>query len=166
MSPNIMIIIASAFIPFIIAMVWFNKNLFGGEKWHLMSDMSAEKAASPIKPIKLVLSLILNVFLAFGMFLFSIHETGVFGMVGGDLELMKTGTAAAFLSEYGGNFHTLTHGIVHGIAATMYFVFPILGYVTIFEKKSGKYFLVYLSYWLITLVLMSIVICLWGASTI
>ena len=163
MTPNIIVILASALIPFIIAYIWFQKDLFGGSHWHSMADMSAEKSAAPVKPLKLLLSIVLNVFLAFGMYLFSIHETGVFGMVGGETELMKTGTAAAFLSEYGGKFHTVTHGIAHGIGATLFFALPFLGYVVIFEKKSAKYFFVYLGYWLISLVLMSIVICLWGA---
>lgn len=163
MTPNMIILFASALIPFVVATIWFHKSLFGGEKWHAMSDMSTEKSASPVKPTKLLLSIVLNVLLAFGMYLFSIHETGVFGMVGGETELMKTGTAAAFLAEYGGDFHTLTHGLAHGVAATLFFILPFLGYVVIFEKKSATYFWVYLFYWLITLILMSIVICLWGA---
>jgi len=166
MTPNIPIILAAALIPFVIATLWFHKSLFGGTHWHEIAELSKEKAASPVKPIKLFLSILLNIFLAFGMYLFSIHEAGVFGMVGGDAELMKTGTAAAFLEEYGGDFHTLTHGIAHGIGATLFFALPMLGYVVIFEKKSAKYFWVYLGYWLITFILMSIVICLWGANPI
>lgn len=163
MTPNFLVLLAAALIPFLLATFWFHKSLFGGEKWHAMSDMSAEKAASPVKPIKLLLSLVLNALIAFGIYNFSIHESGVFGMVGGDTELMKTGTAAAFLAEYGGQFHTFTHGLAHGFAATLLYVLPILGYVVIFEKKSAKYFWVYLGYWFISLTLMSIVICLWGA---
>jgi len=166
MTPNILVILASGLIPFVVATIWFHKSLFGGDKWHAMADMSAQKSASPVKPLKLFLSIVLNLFLAFGMYLFSIHETGVFGMVGGETELMKTGTAAAFLAEYGGNYHTVTHGLAHGIGATLFFLLPFLGYVVIFEKKSAKYFWVYLAYWLITLTLMSIVICVWGASPV
>ena len=166
MIPNIIIILASALIPFVVATIWFHKSIFGGEKWHKMADMSKEKAATPVKPIKLLFSIVLNIFLALGMYQFSIHETGVFGMVGGNAELMKVGTAAAFLAEYSGHFHTLTHGLAHGLGATLFFVFPLLGYVVIFEKKSAKYFWVYLGYWLVTLILMSIVLCLWGSSPI
>jgi len=43
MTPNILVILASTFIPFVIAIGWFHKNLFGGEHWHQMADMSAEK---------------------------------------------------------------------------------------------------------------------------
>lgn len=166
MTPNFIVIIASALIPFIFAYIWFHKSLFGGTKWHAMADMSAEKSASPVTPLKLLCSIVLNIFLAFGMFLFSVHETGVLGMVGGDAELMATGTAAAFLAEYGGDFHTLSHGIAHGVAATIFFALPLIGYVVIFEKKSAKYFFVYLGYWLITLILMSMVICRWGVVSV
>jgi len=144
MTPNFLVLFASALIPFVFAYLWFHKNLFGGDKWHAMSDMSKEKAASSVKPLKLFFSIILNFLIAFGMYNFSIHEAGVFGMVGGDIELMKTGKAAAFLAEYGGNFHTWTHGLAHGVGATLFFALPVLGYVVIFEKKSAKYFWVYL----------------------
>ena len=166
MMPNFLVLLASALIPFFIAYIWFLKSLFGGEKWHTMSDMPATKTSSPVKPIKLLLSIVLNVLLAFGIYNLSVHETGVFGMVGADAELMKTGTAAAFLDEYGGRFHTLTHGLAHGVAATLFYALPLLGYVVIFEKKSAKYFWVYLGYWFISMTLMSIVICLWGTTTI
>lgn len=166
MKANILVILASSLIPFVIATIWFHKSLFGAEKWHSMADMLEEKAASPVKPLKLFLSIILNVFLAIGMYQYSIHETGVFGMVGGEADLMKTGSAAAFLAEYGGRFHSITHGLAHGLGATLFYVLPILGYVVIFEKKSAKYFWVFLIYWLISISIMSIVICLWGASPI
>jgi hypothetical protein len=146
MMPNFLVLLASALIPFFIAYIWFHKSLFGGEKWHTMSDMPATKTSSPVKPIKLLLSIVLNVLLAFGIY--------------------KTGTAEAFLDEYGGRFHTLTHGLAHGVAATLFYALPLLGYVVIFEKKSAKYFWVYLGYWFISMTLMSIVICLWGTTTI
>lgn len=166
MIPNFLVVLASALIPFVVAIIWFHKNLFGGENWHAMSDMSSEKAASPVKPLKLLLSIILNVFLAVGIYLFTIHEAGILGMVGGEIELIKTGTAAAFLSEYGGDFHTASHGLAHGLAATLFYILPILGYVVIFEKKSAKYFWVYLIYWWICITLMSVVISVWGASAV
>lgn len=164
MITNWLVILGSALIPFFVAFVWFHEKVFGGEKWHLISEMSIEKAASPVSPFKLFLSILLNAFIAFGVYLLTIHETGIFGMVGGNQELMNAGTAAAFLAEYGGAYHTLTHGLAHGLAATLFFAFPILGYVVIFEKKSGKYFWVYLSYWYVSLTLMSVVISLWAVS--
>ena len=163
MTPNFLVLLGTAFIPFLLAYIWFHDSVFGGKRWHAMADMSTEKTASPVKPMKLLLSLLLNALLAFGIYNFSIHEVGVFGMVGADADLMKTGSAATFLAEYGGKFHTFSHGLAHGFAATLLYALPILGYVVIFEKKSSTYFWVYLGYWFISITLMSIVICLWGA---
>jgi len=154
MTPNFITILAAALIPFVVAIIWFHKSLFGGENWHLIAEMSTEKAATPVKPLKLALSILLNVFISFGVYILSIHESGVFGMVGGDEALMKTGSAAAFLADYGGQYHNAQHGLAH------------VGYVVIFEKKTAKYFWVYLGYWFVSLTLMSVVICLWGANPV
>jgi len=165
MTPNIPVILATALIPFLFAMIWFHKSLFGGSNWHAIAEMPDEKTATPVKVTKMLLSLLLNVLLAFGVFQFSIHELSIYGMLGGDAEAVNnSATAMAFLNEFGGHFHTWTHGIAHGIGTTLFFILPALGYVVIFEKKTAKYFWVYLGYWLICTILMSIVICMWGTS--
>jgi len=164
MTSNIPVILATALIPFVFAMIWFHKSLFGGGNWHAIADIPETKT-SPIKPLKLALSLLVNILLAFGVFQFSIHELSIYGMLGGDAEAVaNSATASAFLEEYGGHFHTWTHGIAHGIGVTLFFILPALGYVVIFEKKSAKYFWVYLGYWLICTILMSMVICMWGVK--
>jgi hypothetical protein len=163
MTPNILVILGASLVPFLFAMIWFQKNLFGGTNWNRIAEIPETKT-SPVSLLKLGLSLVFNVIIALGVFQFSIHELAVFGMVGGDPELLATGTAAAFMAEYGGDFHTWTHGLAHGLGVAIFFALPVLGYVTIFEKKSWKYFLVYLGFWSICLVLMSIIICLWGVE--
>ena len=163
MTPNFLVIIGSALVPFLFALIWFHKSLFGGHNWHAIAEIPEAKT-SPVKPIKLGLSLVLNIIIALGVFQFSIHELGVYGMVGGDAILATTGSAGALLAERGGDFHTWTHGLAHGFGAAFFFALPVLGYVCIFEKKSFKYFLVYFGYWAICLILMSMIICLWGVD--
>ena len=53
----------------------------------------------------------------------------------------------SYIVEYGGNFLTFKHGLLHGFLASLCFALPILGYVTIFEHKSAKYFRVEQGYW-------------------
>ena len=67
MTTNWLIILASALIPFLVALVWFHKSLFGGENWHSISDMSLEKRDAPVKPIKLFLSILLNVLICYSV---------------------------------------------------------------------------------------------------
>ena len=163
MLPNFIVLIGAAFIPMILGYVWFHPNVFGGENWYNMADLSSTKRKE-VSTLKLLSTLILNFFIGFGLFGLSVHQFGVFGLVGGNVELLSSGTAGAFMAEYGGDFLTFGHGVLHAILqGVIGFVIPVLGYVAIFEHKSFKYFLVYLGYWTISLVLMGGCICAWGA---
>ena len=166
MTPNLLVLIGTAFIPFVIAIIWFHKSLFGGSNWTTIADIPTAKADIPVKPFKIFLSLLLNFLLAFGVFVLSVHEFSVLSLVGGNAELLVTGTGAAFLAEHGGNWKTVTHGLAHGIQAIFAFALPMVGYVTIFEQKSAKYFWVYMGYWAICLILMSIVLSMFGGVSI
>ena len=53
----------------------------------------------------------------------------------------------SYIVECGSNLHTFKHGLFHGFLASLCFALPILGYVTIFEHKSAKYFWVNQGYW-------------------
>ncbi len=162
MVPNLLVLLGCSFIPFFFAYIWFHPKVFGGDKWTAIAGLTKEQGATPVSPLKLGLSIILNFFIAFGIYCLTVHASGVFGLMGGEAEALKTGTAAAFLSEHGQNYTTFGHGVVHSIQAFICFVFPLLGYVVIFEHKSTKYLLVYSGYWLITLMLMSGIISQWG----
>lgn len=162
MVPNFLVLLATAFIPFFIAYAWFHPNVFGGDTWQKIANLTEEQNSKAIKPLKLGLSILLNFLIAFGMYNLTVHESGIFGMLGGDIELLKSGTPKAFLEEFSGRHLSFGHGMVHGIQGLLLFVLPILGYATIFERKSGKYLMVNLGFWLISLMLMGGVIAQWG----
>ncbi len=166
MIPNLLVLLACSFIPFIVAFVWYHPKVFGGDTWTKVAGLTKEQGDTPVKPLKLGLSILLNFLIAFGMFNLAIHGFGVLGLVGGDMELLKTGTAAAFLAEYGHNHNTFGHGMVHGLEATLIFVIPLVGYTTIFDRKSGKYFLINVGFWLISLMLIGGVLSQWGATLV
>lgn len=167
MAPNFLVLAASAIIPFIFAYIWYHPRLFGGETWKELAGLTDAQHNTPVKPIKLALTLLLNFLIAFGIYNLAVHANGVFGLVGADIEAMTSGTSKAFLDEYGNNHRSFGHGLIHGaIQSVICFVIPILGYVTIFDKKSTKYFLVNVAYWAISLGLMGGVICKWGVNII
>jgi len=163
MVPNFLVIGASALIPFFVAYAWFHPKVFGGTTWAEVAGLTQAQNDTPIKPYQLGISILLNFFLAFGVYCLAVHESGVFGMVSADEAAMSTGTAAAFLAEYGGRHHTFGHGMIHGgIQTVLLFVVPILGYAAIFERKSKKYLFINLGFWIVSLALMGGVISQWG----
>lgn len=162
MVPNMFVLLGCAFIPFFIAYIWFHPKVFGGDNWKEIAGLTEKQAAITVSPLKLGLSVLLNFFLAFGVYCLTVHASGVFGLVAGNEELLKTGTTAAFLAEHGQNHTTFGHGMVHSLQSFICFVLPILGYAVIFERKSTKYLLVYTGFWLVSLALMAGVISQWG----
>jgi len=161
--PNFLVLIGCAFIPFIIASVWFHPKVFGGETWKNVAGLSEAQFQKPVKPLQLGASIILNFLLAFGVFLITVHQTHVLALTGPDIEAFKGGTALAFMQEYGDNFRTWQHGISHGLfIGLLFFVIPILGYAVIFERKSMKYLFINAGFWGISLMIMACVISKWG----
>jgi len=161
MTPNMLILALLSLIPFAFAYLWFHPQLFGGERWFAASEMPIDKRTA-VKPLKLLLSILLNFLLAFGLSQLVLHQMGVFSLVGGDISLLQTGVGADFMKEFGQRHLSFGHGIFHGILAALFFGMPFLGYVCIFEKKSANYFLIYMGYWIITLGLMGGLISLYG----
>ena len=154
------------FIPFALSFVWFNPKTFGGEKWNEIAGISEEKSKRVVKPWKGFITIIFNFLIAFGLFALCVHQNGVFSLVGGNAELLKSGVGAEFLAVYGQNHLTFGHGALHGFLATLCFFVPMLVYVVFFEHKSAKYFWVYFSYWAVSLMLMGGILGQWGAVAV
>lgn len=163
MTPNIPVLFAAAFVPLILGFVWFHPKVFGGAIWAKVAGLTEEQANRPVKIYQIALSFLLNCFMAFGIYLAVVHPSNVFGMVDANMEAMSTGTAAAFLEEYGNRHISFGHGVLHGFAPTFWmYVLPILGYAVIFERKSFKYLLINGGFWALSLMLMGGIICKWG----
>ena len=167
MLPNLPVLIASAFIPFLVAFIWYHPKVFGGTTWATVAGLTLEQNNTPIKPYQLGLSILLNFFIAFGIYNLGVHQSGLFGLVGGDVAALQTGTGAAFLAEYGHRHLSFGHGMIHGgIQTILCFILPILGYAVIFERKSRKYLFINLGFWILSLALMGGVISRWGGNPI
>ncbi|PCJ64111.1 MAG: hypothetical protein COA58_14085 [Bacteroidetes bacterium] len=166
MTPNFTILALCSFIPFLVATIWYHSSLFGGDTWNKLVGLTDQQSKTKIKPVKLIISILLNFIIALGLAQITLHQMGVFSLVGGNAEALKIGTGAAFLAEYGKNHLDFGHGFFHGILAAILFVLPVLGYATIFERKSAKYLLVNFGFWTISLALMGGVIAAWGGVPI
>ena len=163
MLPNFYVILACGLIPFFVAFIWYHPKLFGGDSWQKTVGLTKEQTAIKVSPIKILLSVLLNILLAFGLYLLCVHQSGILGILGGDFEAVTTGTTKAFMDEYGTAQLGFAHGMFHGFfSGTIAFALPIVGYVYIFERKSAKYLWVNLGFWAISFMLMGGVIGEWG----
>ncbi len=165
MVPNPLILFGCAFIPMLIAFIWYHPKVFG-KTWQKAVGMSDESFKAPPKWYQFIFSFIGYFFLAFGVYELTVHQAHVYGLVGADADALNTGTAAAFMAEYGQNFLTATHGIGHAIIAILAFVIPFTLGPAIWEKKGIKYFFVNAGYWVVSLTLMSIIIAQWGGMPV
>lgn len=165
MIPNIITLLACSLIPFFFGYVWFHPAVFGGDTWYDTARLVAHER-SEVSKVKLFSTLILNFLIVFGLYNLTIHQSGVFGMLNAEITLFEDPVVKSFMSKYGSNDLNFKHGLFHGLSSTILMVIPILGYVTIFEKKSFKYFLIYLGYWLICCMLICGVLAEWGTVVV
>jgi uncharacterized protein DUF1761 len=158
MEMNYLILLVAALIPMLIGFIWYNPKTFGNA-WMKAADMTEDKINSGKMGVIFGVSYIFSILIASALMGFVIHQMGVFSLVGGNAELLQTGTAAAFMAEYGNEFRTFKHGLLHGVIAGFTIALPILGINALFERKGFKYIAVNAGYWIVTLGLMGGVIC-------
>lgn len=158
MEMNYLILFVAALIPMLIGFIWYNPKTFGNT-WMKAADMTEDKINSGKMGVIFGVSYIFSILIASALMGFVIHQMGVFSLVGGNAELLQTGTAAAFMAEYGNEFRTFKHGLLHGVIAGFTIALPILGINALFERKGFKYIAVNAGYWIVTLGLMGGVIC-------
>ena len=64
-----------------------------------------------------------------------------------------------FFETYGNRFRTFKHGALHGTIAALFFSLPILGTMSLFERKGFRYIAIHVGYWVVTLALMGGALC-------
>lgn len=165
MTPNFIVIIATAFIPMVLGMLWYSPALFGNA-WLKEMGLTQDQMKENQKPLKFLMAFICNILLAIGLFTMCTHEFSVLGLVGGNEDLLRTGTGGAFLAEYGGTYARFSHGVVHGLFSSLLVAVPLIGHRCLWAGKSFKFFLLDLGFWTLCIVLMSGIISQWGGNLI
>lgn len=167
MTPNLPVLLLAALIPLATGFAWLHPRLFGGERWCRLNGMASRQLTQGIKPLHWLLMLLFGFFLALGVYAFCVHQSAVFSIVSADMTALQTGTARAFLDEYGDRHLSFGHGWMHAaFGLPLAFALPVLGLIALLDRKPTKILLVYLGYWMLTLGLMGGVIGQWGWSAI
>ena len=138
---NFAAIAVSAFIPMIVGFAYYHPAVLGGP-WMKANGFTLESLGKGPNPILYVAALALSFLLS--MFV-CINVTGPGQDVAPD----------------GHSYVTFQHGIVHGIMISILVVMPILGTMSIFERRGWSWVFTNLGYWIVTLSIMAGILSAW-----
>ncbi|MCB9257344.1 MAG: DUF1761 domain-containing protein [Chitinophagales bacterium] len=162
---NFLAIALAALIPLIIGFIWYHPKAFG-TAWMKLNNFTEEQLKSSNMILIFGLTLILSFLLAFNMNFVVVHQYHIYSILvdvpGFDDPNSEIGIYLAdFMNAYGNNFRTFKHGAFHGALSAFFFVLPVLGINSLFERKSFKYIAIHFGYWFFCLMLMGGMICAW-----
>ncbi len=163
MDGNIMYLFLAALIPMIIGFLWYHPKTFG-TVWINQTSLKPEDLEKGNMLLIFGLSYIFSVMIAFVLSSFVIHQAALAGLFVMDPEFAREGSElntyyTEFMAEHGTRHRSFGHGAVHGIMCGIFMVLPIIGIISLFERRTWKYVLVNAGYWIVTLALMGGVIC-------
>lgn len=152
----------AALIPMVIGAIYYHEKVFG-TAWMKANGFSKEHVASGNMAVILGVSYLFSLFLAVTLTGIVIHQNGAFQMMmppaGAEMSNETKEAFMELMGQYGGNFRTFGHGVLHGVLAAIMFALPILGINALFERRGWKYILIHAGYWVITLALMGGLLC-------
>ena len=163
METKYLVDLGAALIPLVVGYIWYHPKLLGSVL-KASGDVNAEKMQSGhawwVYPVAFVASY----YIARSLGSITIHQYGLLSMLANQPDVHVAGTplntvVQGLLDKYGENYRTFKHGALHGSLTGVYFVLPILTFITIFEKKKWTYLAIHASYWIICLALMGGVVC-------
>ncbi|MFT5861136.1 MAG: hypothetical protein ACI865_003256 [Flavobacteriaceae bacterium] len=166
MMPNIGIVLLAGLIPMIIAFIYYNPKVLG-TAWMKASGVTEEKIKGGNMLVIFGVSFALSFLLAFILSSLVIHQGAIYSLHANDEGFMIEGSATMnriheLMLTYGDRFRTFGHGSFHGVIIGLFLALPILGTNALFERKSFKYIMINVGYWVITIGLMGGVLCKWA----
>ena len=157
------VVFVAAIIPMIMGMLWYSKALFGNA-WMRASGTTEEKMKGANMALIFILAYVFSVLMAMGLMPIVIHQFGVFSVLANEPGVQDPNTEmgryfADFMGKYGHNFRTFKHGALHGTLTGIFLALPIIGTISLFERKSFKYVAIHAGYWIVTMALVGGTIC-------
>lgn len=159
MEVNFFALIVAALSTLVVGFIWYNPKVFG-TIWMRETGMTQEKSRTLSMPLIFGMTVVYAFFIAFILQMLVIHQFGALGMVGGD-PTKALPSYAAFMADYGMNFRTFKHGMLHGFMSGLFFALPVIGTGALYEGRTWKYTLVCGGYWVVSCMIMGGIVCAW-----
>jgi len=163
MQFNLLITALAALIPLLIGAIWYNPKVFG-TAWRTANGFEEGYKSKTKLGVILLISYVLNFFMASTITMIVIHQFGFFSTLNGTPGLEVVGSdvhnfAKQFMELYGSNYRTFKHGALHGALFGIFAVLPVIGTHALYESKGFKYIAIHVGYWIVSLAIMGGVIC-------
>ena len=137
---NWLAVAVAAIMPMIVGFLYYHPKVMGNA-WMRVNGFSLDTLTAP-KPVLYLAALGLSFLLALRM---TADVTGPGQQTAPD----------------GHSYITFQHGVVHGLINSILILLPVLGTMSIFEKRGWSWVFVNMGYWVITLVLMCGILSAW-----
>jgi Protein of unknown function (DUF1761) len=163
MDLNFLVIIATAIIPLLVGMVWYNPKVFGNTHLREARITDEMSKSTNIGKVSLI-SLLVAVFAAGGLVSNVIHQTAIGQIMAHDAVALAdpnseaSALLAQFVARYGNSFRSFPHGMLHGVLCALFFALPIVTVSALWERRSWKYVAIVTGYWIVCFGLMGGVI--------
>lgn len=131
--------VVAALIPMVLGMVWFHPKVLG-DMWMKGANLKPEDAQGANMPLLMGVGFVMALIIASFLKSYAIFHEGDTNGVG------------------------FTHGAFHGATLGLMLGIPTLISATIWERKSLTYYLIQISYWLVTYALMGGLIFAWRSG--
>ena len=160
MPENYWLIVAlAALIPLFTGFIWYSKAVLGNS-WMRANRFLKEDMKGGNMAITFGLTYVFSFMIAIVLTSIVIHQFSFYSIVADDPTSAANKTwLENSIREHGNKFRTFKHGALHGSIASVFFVLPVIGIISLFEKRGWKYVLIHWGYWLVTLALMGGVLC-------
>jgi len=142
-----------AFIPLIIAYLWYQPNS-NMAKWAGVNDFIK---LSTLRPLQILWAFLLSFTLVYGYINLIIHQMGFYELFFTDIMLGNVEAkqiTEEFLANYGDKHRHFGHGVFHGTINAFVFALPFIGLHALLAGKKTKYVVFHFLYWLVTSIVM------------
>jgi len=157
------IIPIAALVPMVLGFIWYHPKVLG-KPWMAVSGMTDEKVNEGNMAIIYGVSYLFSFLAALTLSQLTIHQMGFestlvnevgFGVEGSEMYNYMSD----FYAKFGNNFRTFKHGALHGFMSGAFFALPVIGMISLFERKGWKYIWINAGFWIMALTLMGGIIC-------
>jgi hypothetical protein len=162
---NFIAILVSAIVPMIIGLIWYSPKLFANV-WMKESNLTEAdlKGANMVK--LLITTFILSLMAGTAISTMVIHQNHVMSILVNEPGFGQEGSEIMvyfkdFMTRFGDNFRTFKHGAFHGAIMAIFFVLPVVGIQSLFERKSWKYIFIHVGFWFVSMIIMGGIISAW-----